>query len=65
MRDTWIDWNNATVYAVFDGTWPAIGDVCVVMYEQSRTDYGRRCIVPVMLNDTTRTYLVVEYPAGS
>ena len=65
VRDTRIDWNNGVVYAVFDGTWPVIGDVYVVMYEQSRTDYGRRCIIPVMLNDTTKTYLVVEYAAGS
>ena len=65
VRDTWIDWENGTVYSLFDGTWPTLGDVAVVMYEQSRTDYARRCIIPVMLNDTTRTYLVVEYLSGA
>ena len=65
VRSTWIDWENRTVYGMLDGTWPVIGDVYVVLYEQSRTDAGRRCIIPVLLNDTTKTYLVVEYPAGS
>ena len=65
VRSTWIDWEHRMVYGMMDGTWPVIGDVYVVLYEQSRTEAGRRCIVPVLLNNTTRTYLVVEYPAGS
>jgi len=65
VQNVWIDWNKNTVYALFDGTWPSLDDLLVVMYEQSRTEYGRRCIIPVMLNGTQKTYLVVEYENGS
>ena len=65
VRDTWVDWQGNTVYSLFDGTWPSINGIPVVMYDQSKTERVRRSLVPVLLNDTTFTYLVVQYEAGS
>ena len=65
VRDTWVDWTGNRVYAVFDGTWPSIDGLQVVLIDQAVTERVRRSLVPVMLNGTTMTYLVVQFEQGS
>ncbi|MBR2823217.1 MAG: hypothetical protein IKE24_06010 [Clostridia bacterium] len=64
MQNNVIDWNNGTVYSLFDGTWPVLGDQLVPLYDQIVNDYGRRSLIPVKVNGEY-TYLVVEFRAGS
>ena len=64
MQNNIIDWNNGTIYSLFDGTWPVFGDQMVPLYDQIVNEYGRRSLIPVRLNGEY-TYLVVEFRAGS
>ena len=64
MRNNVVDWNSGTIYSLFDGTWPVLGDQLVPLYDQIVNEYGRRSLIPVKLNGEY-TYLVVEFRAGS
>ena len=64
MRNNVVDWNKGTVYSLFDGTWPVLGEQLVPLYDQVVNEYGRRSLIPVKLNGEY-TYLVVEFRAGS
>ena len=63
MRNNLVDWQNGSVYSLFDGTWPTFGDQLVPLYDQLSNERGRRSLIPVKLNGEY-TYLVVEFPAG-
>lgn len=65
VRDTWVDWKTGRVDALFDGSWPCIDGIPLVLIDQSRTEYARRALVPIRLNGTEDTYLVVRFTAGS
>lgn len=65
VRDTWIDWNEGYVYSTFDGTWPGIDDINVVLIDQAKTELTRRSLVPILLNNTEETYLIVQFEKGS
>ncbi|MBO4367733.1 MAG: hypothetical protein J5859_03385 [Clostridia bacterium] len=60
VRDTWVDWSGNTVYALFDGTWPTINGIPVMLTDQSRTESFRRSLIPCRVNGED-TYLVVLF----
>ena len=64
MQNNIIDWNSGTIYSLFDGTWPVLGEQLVPLYDQIVNEYGKRSLIPVRLNGEY-TYLVVEFKAGS
>lgn len=64
MRNNLIDWQGGSVYSLFDGTWPILGEQPVPLYDQISNERGRRSLIPVKLNGEA-TYLVVEFTAGA
>lgn len=64
MRNTWIDWNTNRIYSAFDGNWSYLDGQLVVLYEQSRNEISRRCLVPAKVNDQ-ETYLVVVFDGNN
>lgn len=64
LRNSFIDWQNASVYSTFDGTWPTLDGQLLVMYDCVSTQATRRSLVPVMVNGTV-TNLVVSFENGS
>ncbi|MDO4483698.1 MAG: clostripain-related cysteine peptidase [Clostridia bacterium] len=60
LQNAWIDWNDQTVYSMFDGSWPTLDGQLVVMYDQSVTGNMRRSMIPVTVNGEP-TYLIVSF----
>ncbi|MBR3494985.1 MAG: hypothetical protein IKH38_06100 [Clostridia bacterium] len=60
LRNNRIDWETGTVYSLFDGSWPVLGDQLVPVYDQVLNERIHRSLIPVKVNGE-RTYLVVDF----
>ncbi|MBQ8093183.1 MAG: hypothetical protein IJ242_06365 [Clostridia bacterium] len=59
-----IDWQTGRVLSLFDGTLPLLDGQIVPLYDQTRTEYGRRSLIPVKLNGEY-TYLIAVFEGNS
>lgn len=62
LRNAWVDWANNTVYSMFDGRWPMLGDQVVPIYEQASNQISRRALIPALVNGA-ECYVIVIFDA--
>jgi len=59
MQDVYVDWDDGTIYGLFDGTWPTLEGQMVPMYDQIVSDDYVRSLIPALVNDEEQFLLVV------
>ncbi len=64
LQNAFIDWENNTIYSMFDGTWPCLEGQLIPMYDQSVTEKSRRSLLSVMVNDLS-CYLIIVFDEQS
>lgn len=60
LQNAVIDWDNNSVYSLFDGTWPMLEGQFVHMTDQIITDRARRSLIDVTVNGE-EVYLLVVF----
>lgn len=60
LQHTLIDWDNNTVYSLFDGSWPTLQGQAVYMSDQIITEKTRRSLIDAQVNDLD-VYLLVLF----
>lgn len=59
LQNAVIDWNNSTVYSLFDGSWPMLEDQFMHMTDQIVTEKTRRSLINCWVNDQDVYLLVI------
>lgn len=58
-QDVYVDWDDGTVYGLFDGSWPTLEGQMVAMYDQIVSEKYTRSVIPATINGINQYILIV------